>query len=99
MLLCILRATLALVTSLTADGTLAPVVLVATCVAFALLQLYVVMVYQPFFNVACNQYQGAAAAMVTWASVCTLLAHVRDRPDDQVESFCFLLTLVRGECP
>jgi hypothetical protein len=98
MLLCVMRAVLAIAAALTAGGTLAPVVLVAACVALALLQLYVVMVYQQFFSLPCNQYQGAGAAVLAWASLCTLLAHVRGRPEDQVESFCFLLTLVRVHC-
>ncbi len=58
------------------------------------LQLYAILRYQPFFSRKCNQYHAAWAMVFGWAALNTLLAELRDKPEDEVESYAFLLTLV-----
>jgi hypothetical protein len=40
-----------------------------------------------------NRYHNAFSTAFAWAVLCTLLAHARGRPSDQVESFLFFCTL------
>ena len=84
MLLCCCKGLLALVAALTAGGTLQPIGLIVVACCVALVQLYAVVVHQPLFSRRWNCYTGAFALVFAWAAACTLLAHLRQRPDDQV---------------
>ncbi len=84
MVLCVCKGLLALIAALVSGGALQPVMLISLVCIVAAVQLYAVVVYQPLYNRTWNQYQGAFAALFAWAAGCTLLADLRQRPEDQV---------------
>ncbi len=84
MLLCCCKGVLSLVAALTIGGTLQPVVLVSVLCVVGFIQLYAEIGLQPLYSRRWNQFNGAFALVFGWSTLCTLLAHLRDRPEDQV---------------
>jgi hypothetical protein len=91
MVLCALKVLLALVVSLRATVSTAVIVIVL-CVAAAV-QLYALLFYLPYFKEFMNHLTCSFGMVFAWATVCSLMAYVRDQPDDQVEAFVLIFSL------
>ena len=69
----------------------ANLMVVAITVA-SLLSCYAVWYYIPYYHSGTNQSKGAFAAVHAWATVCLLLAFIRQQPAAGVEAFMLLFS-------